>query len=135
MNMTSSRTDLRRSVRRQGTTDHDALETAMQRKAKLNLDSDQHTGTSFINLSNAAIASKVRALGISFNENPELGINTLKRIGEQRMVDYLSDIRSVENASDCDDDSVPESCVISHVDQGFVTSMVEDDISVLKLVS
>jgi hypothetical protein len=132
MNMTSSRTDLRRSVRRQGTTDHDALETAMQRKAKLNLDSDQHTGTSFINLSNAVIASKVRALGISFNENPELGINTLR---EQRMVDYLSDIRSVENASDCDDDSVPESCVISHVDQGFVTSMVEDDISVLKLVS
>jgi hypothetical protein len=104
----------------------------MQRKAKLNLDSDQHTGTSFINLSNAVIASKVRALGISFNENPELGINTLR---EQRMVDYLSDIRSVENASDCDDDSVPESCVISHVDQGFVTSMVEDDISVLKLVS
>jgi hypothetical protein len=101
----------------------------MQRKAKLNLDSDQHTGTSFINLSNAVIASKVRALGISFNENPELGINTLR---EQRMVDYLSDIRSVENASDCDDDSVPESCVISHVDQDFVTSMVEDDISVLK---
>jgi hypothetical protein len=86
----TSITPLKRSKRREGSTDEDSSTRAERLKAKKNLDMSGMSSTkSFLSFPNARIKSSFKSLGItaSVNTNVDKGINDIKELEHQRLLE------------------------------------------------
>jgi hypothetical protein len=104
----TSITPLKRSKRREGSTDEDSSVRAERLKANKNLDmSGMSSAKSFLSFPDARIKSSFKSLGItaSVNANVDKGINDIKELEYQRLLEapIVDQENEVQNSTDGED--------------------------------
>jgi hypothetical protein len=120
-------TPVKRSKRRENSVDEDSSTRAERLKAKRNLDSQgMYASKSFLSFSDDKILSSITSLGISLGNKVDKGLENIKRLEHNRLIDASKDKTTFDKEGSSDEEVASETDSDMGFDQNAINHLIGD---------